>query len=111
MLLQKLLRDDAGFVVSSELVLLGTVTVLGLITGMTTMRDQVVQELGDAADAFSEVNQSYSYSAITAHTSFTAGGRFYDAHDLCERPFGTDQFPGNEPSCLEINRARALPER
>ena len=106
----KLLRDDAGFVVSSELVLLGSITVLGLITGLTTMRDQVVQEVGDVADAFSEINQSYSYSAISGHTSFTAGGGFYDANDMCERPWGTDQYPGREPQCLEIDRIRALPE-
>ena len=110
--LLKLLRDDKGFVVSSELVLLGSITVLGLITGLTTMRDQVVQEVADVADAVSEMDQSYSYSGITGHTSFTGGGRFFDENDLCEREFcDDDQFSGQEPQCLEINRIRARPER
>jgi len=61
-LFAQLLRDDRGFVVSAELILVATVVVLGLIAGLATLRNQLVQELGDSAMATSQLNQGYSYS-------------------------------------------------
>ena len=43
----RLWRDENGFIVSSELVLLASVIVLPLLVGMQTVRDAVVQELAD----------------------------------------------------------------
>ena len=83
-LLSRLWADEAGFVVSSELVLIATVMVIGLLAGMTTVRDQVVQELADVADAVSEIDQSYFYTAITGHSSSTAGSIFADKSDFCD---------------------------
>lgn len=99
-------NDQAGFVVSSELVLVATVLVVGLLAGLSTVRDQVIQELADVADAVSEVNQSYSYSGVIAHSASTAGGLFIDLSDYCEIIGGGatgDQNSGNEPQCVEIN--------
>ncbi len=105
-----LLRDDRGFVVSSELVLIATIVVIGLITGLVTVRDQVIQELADVADAISEIDQSYSWSGVTAHAASTAGSIFDDLNDYCEAAGGSDQSAGNEPQCLEINAIVAVPE-
>lgn len=100
-MLSKLWLDDAGFIVSSELILLATILVIGLITGLTTVRDQVVQELGDVADAISEVDQSYSYAGITAHSASTAGSAFLDLNDFCEAAGDVaDQTAGRPPQCI-----------
>ena len=72
-LLRRLWADEAGFVVSSELVLIATLLVIGLVVGLTSLRNQVVQELGDVAQAIANVNQSYSFSGVTGHHSSTAG--------------------------------------
>jgi Flp pilus assembly pilin Flp len=98
----RLWRDEAGFVVSTELVLVATIVVIGLITGLTTIRDQVSTELADLADAISEVDQSYSFGAITAHASSTSGTLFDDATDFCEAA-GGDQNGGAGTQCLVIN--------
>ena len=105
-------KAEGGFVVSSELILLATMLVLGMLTGLNTIRDQVVQELGDVADAISEIDQSYSYSGITSHSASTAGTYFEDLHDYCEQgsAAGSDQSAGNEPQCIEINSVAGLPE-
>lgn len=100
---QRLWNDESGFIVSSELILIATVLVIGMLVGLVTIRDQVVQELADVADAISEIDQSYSYSGVTGHASSTAGSIFNDTHDFCEVPIGSDQIPGNEPQCVEIN--------
>lgn len=81
---QQLWNDENGFVVSTELVLIATVLVLGMIVGLTTLRDQVIAELADVAAAFSNSNQSYSFSGITGHSSSTAGSVFDDNTDFCD---------------------------
>lgn len=98
-MLTKFWNDEAGFVVSSELVLIGTILVLGVVVGLATVRDQVVQELGDLAMAISNINQSYSFSGVTGHTSSVSGSRFIDRRDFCDS--NTDQA-GNEPYCINV---------
>ena len=102
-LLSRLWADEAGFVVSSELVLVATVMVVGLLVGMTTVRDQVVQELGDMADAISEIDQSYSYSSVTGHTSSTAGSLFNDTEDNCDVDGNDNMGAGVSAQCININ--------
>ena len=106
----KLWMDEAGFIVSSELVLLATIVVIGIIAGMTTVRDQVVTELGDVADAISEVDQTYSYSGVVGHSASTAGSSFNDEFDFCElEALGADQQGAAGTQCIVIG-APGLPE-
>ncbi len=101
-LFQRFWKDEAGFVVSSELVLIATVLVIGLLVGLATVREQLVQELGDVADAISEINQSYSFSAITGHHSSTAGSLFNDTQDDCDVDDSDNSGSGNEAQCIDV---------
>ena len=98
--LMQLWRDDLGFVVSAELVLIGTILVIGMIVGLATVRDQVVQELGDVGLAIGQINQSYSWSGITGHTSSVAGSAFVDTVDFCDD--AEAQTAGEPPACIAI---------
>lgn len=60
-LLQKLYRDEAGFIVSAELVLIGTIAVLSMVVGLAEVSNSINNELEDVADAYGSVNQDYSY--------------------------------------------------
>ncbi len=82
--LSQLWSDECGFVVSSELVFVATLLVIGLTTGFSAIRNQVVGELADVADAISELDQSYSFAQITANNSSTRGVAFIDQNDLGE---------------------------
>lgn len=82
--LHRLWNDENGFVISSELVLVGTLLVLGMIVGLTELRNQVVQELADLAVAIGRVNQTYLYTAVAGHTAATAGSEFQDTADYCD---------------------------
>ena len=64
-MLKKFMADEAGFVVSSELVLIATMLVLGLLVGMNTLRNSITSELDDVADAIGNINQDYSYAGLT----------------------------------------------
>lgn len=59
-LLKQLWNDERGFVNSAELILIATLAVIGLIVGLATFRDAVIQELADTGAAVGQVNQSYS---------------------------------------------------
>ena len=50
-MLQRLWYDENGFLVSSELVLIATLLVIGLIVGLSEIQHGVVQELNDVGDA------------------------------------------------------------
>lgn len=57
-------RDDAGFIVSAELVLLGTLLVVGLITGLACVQEALIGEYQDVAGAIRSLDQSYAYSGM-----------------------------------------------
>lgn len=60
----QLYRDDAGFVVSAELVLIATIVVIGLVVGLSEVSHAVNNELNDVGDAYGSVNQSFRYGGM-----------------------------------------------
>ena len=101
-LVKQLWRDEAGFVVSTELVLIATIVVIGMVTGLTTVRDAVVTELADVAGAVAEIDQSYSWGAITAHCASTAGSEFVDLPDFCDAAVEGEQGNAGTGQCVAI---------
>ena len=63
-MMKKFWNDEAGFVVTVEMILVATVLVIGLVAGLTQLRDAVVGELADTAAAFGSMDQSYSVGAV-----------------------------------------------
>ncbi|TWU06069.1 hypothetical protein [Stieleria varia] len=101
---KKLWNDEAGFVVSVELVLISTIAVIGLITGLTAVRDGVVSELSDTAGSVQDLNQSYSYNGVVGHSGSTAGSDFNDALDFCD---SSDDQSGQADNCITFDGAPA----
>ena len=90
-LLRALLNNEAGFVVSAELVLIATILVIGLIVGLNEVQHAVVSELNDVGDAIGNVDQSYYYSGFSAYKngsdtvkSYTRGSSWRDTTDDCD---------------------------
>ena len=85
-------NDESGFVVSTDLILVSTILVIGLLVGLVSLRDQIVQEFGDMAMAVGNMNQSYSFSALSVtfagFTFVAAGSDFTDTSDFCENGGG-----------------------
>lgn len=97
--IRKIWNDEGGFVVSADLILISTILVIGVLVGLVTLRDQVVQEFGDLATAVGNLNQSYSFSGASitfAGETFTvAGSSFADKTDLGET--GEDEGSNTDP--------------
>ncbi|MEW4529607.1 MAG: hypothetical protein ACF8PG_12735 [Maioricimonas sp. JB045] len=90
-MLRNLLHDEAGFVVSAELVLVATILVIGLIVGLSEVQHAVVEELGDVGEAIGSLNQSYLYTGFASFKtngggikSSTPGSAFADRQDDCD---------------------------
>jgi hypothetical protein len=86
-LLTKLYNDEAGFIVSAELILVSTIVVLGLIVGLSEVSHGINQELEDVGSAFGSINQSYTYSGSTGAKGRQVGSRFFDHKDECDGQF------------------------
>ncbi len=91
-------QDEQGFVISAELILVSTLLVIGLITGLTCLQKAVNSELADVAGAIGSLNQSYCFSGFSASSpwcckSRTTGSSFVDLDDG-DRGDGPATFSG-----------------
>lgn len=82
--LARLWNEQDGFIVSAELVLIATLLVIGLVAGLASVRDSVVTELADVAQAIANLNQSFSFGGTIGHCGFTGGSSFFDLPDFCD---------------------------
>jgi hypothetical protein len=95
----KLIQDDCGLVVSTELILFGTVIALALMTGLTSMRDGIVSEISDVAGSVQDFNQSYSTQGTIGHSGTTTGSDFQDGIDFCD---SIDDPSGEADNCIRF---------
>ena len=100
--LNTLWNDEAGFIVSIELILIATIAVIGLIVGLTAVRDAVTSELSDVAGAIQDLNQCYSFNGVMGHSGETCGSSFIDATDWCDTP---EDVAGVADNCIVFSVA------
>lgn len=79
--------DEAGFIVSAELVLVATIAVLSLVVGLTEVAYGVNEELEDVGSAFGAVNQTYKYHGLAGCKGESSGSCFGDEVDHCDGQF------------------------
>jgi len=77
----KLWNDDCGALIATEWVFVATILVLGAITGLVAVRQAVITELEEFANAVMSLDQSYSYSGQSNCQSSTAGSAATDQND------------------------------
>ncbi|MBA4032289.1 MAG: hypothetical protein C0478_15570 [Planctomyces sp.] len=81
MQIMKALWDDCqGAVLSAELVLLGTVGVLGSIVGLNAVASAVNGEMVELAQGFRSLDQSYVIRGHQSCGAWTAGSYYRQAH-------------------------------
>ena len=83
-LVKRLWSDKKGFVVTTELMLVATILVIGLIVGLQGARVAIVTEMADVGEAIGEVSQTYQYSGVQGHHASTNGSAWSDTADTCE---------------------------
>ena len=100
---KRLWNDEAGFIVSTELILIATIVVIGLVVGLAAVRDAVTAELSDVAGAINDMDQSYTVWGITGHSAAVSGSDYADRQDFCD---GDDDAPNQIDNCIVINNSQ-----
>jgi hypothetical protein len=83
-ILNALKNDENGFVVSAELVLVGTICVLGMIVGLSELSFGVNEELEDLGSAIGGINQTYYYTLASGKKGEVVGSTNLDFQDECD---------------------------
>lgn len=109
-MLNKLINDEAGFLVSAELVLIFTLVFCGVAVGVAMVKDALVTELSDVAESIGALNQTYNFRSVTAnnspnstnHATCTGSGYVDEADDCdCQGVSFTPIAGKNDPSLLD----------
>lgn len=96
----RLCNDETGAILSAEVMLVASVLVIGVIAGLTSLRDTIITELADVAQALANLSQSYCFSGVSGHHSFSGGGSFSDEVDFCDTQWNNSD-KGNS-KCVQI---------
>lgn len=91
------LHEEDGFIISSELLLLGTIAVVGLLVGLVSIRDSVLLEFDDFSKAVGFLNQSLSYAGVSDDSATTEGGLFEDSADVGDQDIIIVDDPSGVP--------------
>lgn len=83
-LFTQLFNDEAGFIVSAELILIATITVLGMVVGLSEVANNINHELEDVASAFGSINQSFAFDGEEGHQGYKDGSYYEDHTDDCD---------------------------
>src|SRR6478609_1744686 len=83
-LVKTLWNDEAGFIVSAELVLVSTIAVLAMVVGLSEVAINVNNELEDVGSAFGSINQTFCFQGIKGCQGYVGGSEFRDNIDNCD---------------------------
>ncbi len=104
-MLQKLWNDEAGVVISAELVLVLTIGVLMLVVGLHAVTKAINYELGDLASAFGAIDQSFSYDGFeNDEHAFVHGSAYADEADECDCSEIVETRPDPKEDGSDTNR-------
>ena len=103
-MLKNFLNDEAGVIISAELVLVLTICVLGVIVGLSSVVVAVNEELQDTAHAIGVLNQSFGFTGFAGcqkggnPISYTFGAVNTDGIDDCDCNTSCDMIAAGAPN-------------
>jgi len=77
-MLKQLWNDDGGYIVTTEMLLIFVILVLGLIAGLANLRTAIVNELTESGLAILNLNQSFTIAGLTGCTGSTGASNATD---------------------------------
>ncbi len=89
-MMKSLWNDESGVILSAEIVLIGTILVLGMIVGLVELQCAVIAELSDLSSAFGNFDQSFqisgfaSFKGANQFKARTYGAAYRDRGDTCD---------------------------
>jgi hypothetical protein len=81
-LLRHLWADDRGALISTEYLFVATIIVLGVIVGLTNLRDAMNVELSETGNAILALSQGFTLSGVSGAGASVAGSQAIDTPAL-----------------------------
>jgi len=78
-MLRSLWSDDCGALIATEWVFVATILILGIITGLVAVRQAVISELTEFAQAVMALSQLFSFAGQSNCLASTAGSQATDS--------------------------------
>ena len=97
-LVVKLWKDDCGALIATEWVFVATILVLGSITGLVMVRQAILTELSDFANALMSLNQSYAFTGQSNCEAQTGPSGYQDRlHSIHDVSVSVPTIPAYTP--------------
>lgn len=97
--LQALWADDRGALIASEFLFVATILVLGIIVGLSGLRNAINTELSELANAILALSQGYSFSGLEGCCAAVDGSQAIDTPALVDPLACTDP---SIPSVIDL---------
>jgi Flp pilus assembly pilin Flp len=98
-LMSKLWQDDCGALIASEFLFVATILVIGIIVGLSAVRDAVNVELSEFANALLALSQGFAISGQSGCCANVDGSQAIDTPSLVTPPVCV---PPAIPSVIDI---------
>ena len=95
-LLTSLMKDEDGFIVSAELVMIATLGVLAMAVGLSEVSFNINNELQDVGRAFGSMNQSFNIQGQSNAWGGNGGSSYRDTPNLGSDIQGTSHINGEQ---------------
>lgn len=97
--MRKLWSDDTGALIATEYLFVVTILVIGIVVGLTAIRDALNAELTETANAMLALSQGYTISGTSGSGGNTDGSAAIDMPGLLDDPILT---PPAIPSVIDV---------
>jgi Flp pilus assembly pilin Flp len=97
-LLSQLWADDTGAMLATEYLFIVTILVIGIVVGLTSLREAINTELVELGNACLALSQGYIISGSSGCCSSTDGSQAIDTPSLLADP---TQVPPAFPSLID----------
>lgn len=98
-LFRNLWNDDAGALIASEFLFIATILVIGIVIGLTNVRDAINAELTELGNAILSLSQGYAFSGTSGGGGSTDGSQAIDTPALLPENTLTPPFA---PSLIDV---------
>lgn len=95
-LLNNLIKDEDGFIVSAELVMIATLGVLAMTVGLSEVAFNINNELQDVGRAFASMNQSFNVQGQSNAWGGNGGSSYNNSPNLGNDIQGSSSSVGEQ---------------
>ncbi len=100
-LISQLWNDDSGALLAAEYLFIATILVIGIVVGLANVRDAIVNELTELANAYMALSQGYAFSGMVGCASSTMGSEAVD---------GPETFDPDHSGVVVLSVIDAIPQ-